>query len=60
MSTCQKCHHTHVAGDVVALSRFTGLTGLTGLTGYRAGGEVYETREDAQLALCDQRQERDA
>lgn len=49
-SPCPRCEHIHVARDVTALSRFTGLTG------YRAGGAIYETREDAQAALCEQRQ----
>lgn len=51
MTSCPKCEHTHVAGDAVALSRFTALTG------YRtADGEIHATREDAQEWLCKQRQ----
>ena len=51
MSACPKCQHTHVAGDVRALSRFAGIDG------YRtADGEIHQTREDAQEWLCEQRQ----
>lgn len=50
MIACPKCHRTHSAADVVALSRFAGVTG------YRtADGEIHATREDAQEWLCDLR-----
>lgn len=53
MSGCPKCGWTHVAGDAVALSKFTGVTG------YRTpDGEIHATREDAQQWLCEQRQDR--
>lgn len=52
VSTCPACAHAHVAGDAVALSRFTGVTG------YRTpDGEIHASREDAQEWLCEQRRE---
>lgn len=53
MSACPKCGYVHVAGDAVALSKFTGVAG------YRtADGTIFESREDAQDWLCEQRQRR--
>ena len=49
---CPSCEHIHVAGDVIAVGKFVGLSG------YRTpDGTIYETREDAQAALCQARQQ---
>lgn len=53
---CPTCQHIHVAGDVMALGRFT----VGGPTGYRtADGALHQTRADGQTHLCSKRQEAD-
>jgi hypothetical protein len=54
MNACPACGWTHVAGDVTAVSRFSGVIG------YGTAGSfiVHPTREAAQAWLCEERQAR--